>query len=265
MTKNRERHAVTIELIWEDSVSCNKVMRKSFSVSLKREDYLRDIALSKIGDLDNLYLSDNDRAIVIRLKNDGTKNGEDFGIQYCVNKHGQLRRLKGCEPTQYNWSYGEILRLRELGVINGDVEHVIVEFPNGLGAAGGSGLYQFNELLDFAKYIASIVGGGFKLVRYIKIKNTIKRIRKNGFDNPKDIRDVIEKRDNWALKTIKKMLQMDTVSAAAILMNLGYVERGDYWIYDGHDANSLRMRAEWLENEKQYDEKIKEKAEEYNT
>lgn len=248
---------VTIEYVWESEVVCGEIKRKKYFVSLDNGEHLRDIALRLANDTKELSPLLNDSAIIFRLKNDGTEVGKDFGIKYGINQNGSLRRLKWYESTQYDWSYGELLKLKELGIIDGDIEYIIAEIPEGLGAAGGSGLEQLNDLANYINTIETVIRGGSGFVRFLKIKNSVKRIRENGFNNPRDIREVIERRDSWTLKKIKKLFQMDTISVIAILVNLGYVENGDHWFYDEHDADSLKMRAKWLESEKQYDEKIK--------
>lgn len=259
MTKERKRYKVVIECVWGSGVSLGEIKRKKFFVLLSKGEYLRGVALRLANGAEELPSLANDRAIVFRLKNDGSGYGEGFGIKYGINKGGTLRNLRWYESIQYNWSYDEILKLKRLGIIGGDVNHIIVEIPEGLGAAGGSGLEQFNDLVSCIELMITTIKGGLGLVQHIKTNNSVKRIRKNGFDNPRDIREVIEKKDSWTLKKIKKLLQMDTISVVVILVSLGYVEKGGHWIYDKHNSDSLKMRVKWLDSEKQYDERIKEK------
>lgn len=263
MMIQEEEYRVVIEYRRHNKTTCKTICKNRVNILLKRRDFVRGIVIDLMNTSKEPPYHNYNMPIILRLKNDGSKQGADFGIRYALNKDGSLKRLGIEKSTQYNWTYGEILMLKDLGIINGNTDHIIIEFPEGLGAAGGSGLEQFCDLVQYIELLIATYKGGLGLIQHIKTKKSVKRIRKNGFDNPRDIREVIERKDNWSLRQIKKLFQMDTVSAVVILMSYGFVEKNNCWVYDKNDANSLRMRAKCLEEEDKYDARVKARADEY--
>ena len=249
MKKNDETKT-TITLLFSDAT-----IRHSFKVHLKNTSKIRKTILSSLKHIDNLpdYVGEYGKKhpLIIKLGENSTSKDAISGIQYSLNRNGSLRFLDWEKSLYYDWTYGEIKELQSAGIIDGNINHIVVEFPMGLGAAGGSGLnWDINDFLSFVESILTIVKISLSVIKMIKVRNSIKTARKNGFESPEDIRAVIQRKDVWTLQKIRALFKADDIFAAACLIGLGYVNKGKYWKYDNKNPESLKARAKWIEDEK---------------
>lgn len=257
--KSNSKELITTTIIFPDDSTVYGTKACSFKTFIKETDKIRDIAIKLLKQLENepRYITNsNDKwPILIKLQN------SNFNINYGLNQNGNLRLLKWEDLVYYDWTYGEIRRLNASGIIDGNIKHITVEFLEGLGAAGGNGLeWSAEDYISFIESVIAIINFSFKIIEKINIRSSIKIARKNGFESPKDIRNVIERKNVWTLQEIRKLFHTDDILAATYLMGLGFTNKGKYWVYNNDDPSSLKIRAKWLEDEKKMAEEIQNRT-----
>ena len=196
-----------------------------------------------------------DQPIIVYLKN---RNAEEiknapFGICYDITKEGNVKFLSGYDPLSYDWTYKRITELYEAGYISGDINHIIVETPDGLGAPGS---VDFSTLIDglllFIGVVADIEGVlqiKDRIVSKLNYRKMVKGFKKNGLYRLKQIRQLLETNREWSLKKVMKALSVNRNVAILILKKLGYTHKNGKWFFDNTSIESLDLRKKWLAQE----------------
>lgn len=255
--KSNSKELITTTIIFPDDNTVYRAKACSFKTFIKETDKIRNIVTTLLGQLEKepKNIINFKWPIVVKLY------GSDSYINYGLNRNGNLKLLTREESTYYDWTYGEIKELNANGIINGNAKHITVEFLEGLGAAGENGLeWSLEDIISFIKLIAAAVKIGHKITEKITTQNSIRIVKENGFESPKDIRNVIERKNIWTLQKIRRLFHADDILAITYLTGLGFVNQGEYWIYDTNNPSSLKARAKWIEDENKMGKEIQNKA-----
>ncbi|QQS17404.1 hypothetical protein IPL44_03860 [Candidatus Saccharibacteria bacterium] len=188
-----------------------------------------------------------DQQIIFFLNNSGHDIYQNFGIQYGINKDGSLKFLTDYSPLRYNWTLSELEELRENGYIDGDLDHITIATPEGLGATGGI----LPQVLDALIYIGGVYGGIQAIKSPIKAihgKVVAKKWSKNNLKSLSQIRELLDMKSIWQTSEVKKRLGVKEDLAIRILTKLGYELTGDKWKL-GQSDESLALRSAWLAKE----------------
>lgn len=181
-------------------------------------------------------------------------NISGFGIKYGLDSDGSVRILEDYTPLKNDWTLSEIKEMISSGYIRGDYRTIIVAAPVGLGA-------DFNDIFDWVGFLADtieIIGVSYSITRYIsvfvqnwRIRNIIRKWKSNGIQCPRQVREFIDTKGDWALKEVKKRLALDEEQAIKLLDSLGLEPKGNVWRLT-HSKGSIANRKRWLRNEKRY-------------
>lgn len=207
----------------------------------------------------------DDQPIAIYLNHRTTEEIEKapFGICYDLSKNGNIKFLDGYKPLNYDWTYEKMVELHKSGYISGDIDHIIIETPDGLGSPGEINLEGLlNGILIFIE-VASSIEGTLQLkdrviseITYRKMANDFK---KNGLYRLKQIRLLIETNKKWKLKKLMNALSTNRNVTVAILKKLGYTAKKGIWSFDNASIESLELRKKWLQQEKIGEKEINKK------
>lgn len=187
-----------------------------------------------------------------------------YGIGYDLENNGNVKFLNEYEyePLTHNWTYKRITELREAGYISGDINHIIVETPDGLGGPGDLDFITLiNGLFAFIGILANMEGGlQFKdrLVSFANYRKMVKDFKNNGLHSLKQIRLLLETNKSWELKRIMRALSVKRNVAIAILKKLGYTSKNGIWSFDNTSTKALELRKQWLKQEKEEEKRISE-------
>lgn len=208
------------------------------------------------------YLSiDETRPIAIYLHSheDNFKKYGYFGISYTVNKDKSVKFLVPTESLHRIWTLKELEELVRTGVLTGDANDLDVYLPIGLGA---SGIACFDWLGFAADTIAvtsfaRLLPGYIKKIIYRKRYKDIrvivdKWIKNSNMKEACQIRELIDTKSGWELKTLKNILGVQyDADMIRILEALGYEPYANEWRL-GRSAESRKRRRRWECNEKKY-------------
>ena len=229
-------------------------------ISVSIDSSIRENAIKVIkeslGKIPNWFNEiDDDQTIIIYLEGRTKEEAQNapFGILYDLLDNGSVKFLNETEPTRYDWTYGKIIKLKDAGFISGNINHIIIETPDGLGSLGEAELHTIVEgILKFIGIIASVEGTLQFLDRIlskIKCRKTTKRFQKSGLRSLKQIRLLLETKEKWKLKNVMKVFAINRKMAIAILKKLGYAPINGEWTFDKTSMKSLNAREEWLKQE----------------
>ncbi|MCA9323820.1 hypothetical protein KC992_01830 [Candidatus Saccharibacteria bacterium] len=256
-------HSITF--IFEYFSECYKQGKYISRRHLTPNDSIREAAISVMREAikngADVWTKDinNESSISIYLVNDEINNAgsgyrnSGFGIKYDLNNSGGIIILDGYGPLQHDWAYSRIIELVELGYIKGDTTKIIVGLPEGLGA--GEEIYDF---IGFLADVITVVGPSLAVVKYSKRKLNHRRIRrivkkwaKNNIRYPHQIREFIDTKAEWSVGEVKKRLKLNEEYAIKLLSALGYEPVGNSWRLT-QSKSSIRIRKNWMRNEKKY-------------
>lgn len=241
-------------------------------VTVRPECSMRKIASevikSSFGKVPNwLEKVNDDQPISIYLdgRSAEEKQSMPYGVGYDLRDNGNVIFLneRQYEPLSHDWTYRKILKLSEAGYISGDVKHIIIETPRGLGGPGDIDLGTLiADMLPFIGAFSTIEGAmQFKdrLIRAITYRKMVKSFKANGLYSLKQIRRLLETNKTWKTQKVMRALSVKRNMAVAILEKLGY-SRGDrgVWSFDDTLVESLRLREKWLEQEQKEEKRISE-------
>lgn len=195
---------------------------------------------------------------------DGRNNEEakkaPFGICYDITKNGNIKFLNGYDPLLHDWTYKKIVELHKAGYISGDIDHLIIETPNGLGAPGDIDFSALiNGALLFIGVLADIEGTlqiKDRIISKINYKKMVKDFKDNGLYRLKQIRQLLETNREWDLKKVMKSLSVNRNVAIVILKKLGYTYKNGKWFFDDASIESLELRKKWLTREEAEEREI---------
>lgn len=197
----------------------------------------------------------NNQPISIYL--DGRNNDEakksPLGICYDITKNGSIKFLNDDDLLLHDWTYGRIIKLHKAGYISGNVSHLIIETPYGLGASASidfSGL--INNMLMFIGLLANTESAlqiKDRIINKIKYKKLVNSFKSNNLYRLKQIRQLLETNKVWSLKKVMKALSVNRNDAILILKKLGYTYKDGKWFFDNTSIDSLELRKKWLMRE----------------
>lgn len=206
--------------------------------------------------------SDCPIGIFLKGRSEKERLASPYGIGYDLNNDGSVIFLDGYKPLNHDWTYERIRALNNLGYISGDVDHIIVEIPCGL---GGPGEMNFDALLESALVFIGIISNieGVlqlmdRLVSRASYHRMVKDFKKNGLYSLKQIRNLLETNKTWKLKKVMKAFSVNRNVALRILRKLGYTSKNGVWCFDNESVESLEMRKQWLAKEKLEERMINE-------
>lgn len=229
------------------------------------DDSLREVILAILKKHHNhlsKYLSiDETRPIAIYLHSseDNFKKYGYFGIPYTVNKDKSVKFLAPTESLHRIWTLKELEELVRTGVLTGDANDLDVYLPIGLGAVGSAGFDWLGFIVNTmtaASYVGRLPGCIKRIIYYKKYKNirivVDKWIKNNNIKEAYQIREFIDTRLGWQLKTLKTILGVQyDADMICILEALGYEPYANEWRL-GKSAESRKRRRRWECNEKKY-------------
>lgn len=245
------RYNFTVQLMIGLNSSMREIATKVIELSLgKMPNWLEKVHENQPI---SIYLSD---------RTSKEKLAMPYGIGYDLENDGNIKFLNEheCEPLTYDWTYKRIIELREAGYISGDVNHIIVETPDGLGGPGDLDLgILINGIFSFIGILANVEGGlqlKDRLVSFANYRKMVKDFKNNGLHSLKQIRLLLETNKAWKLKKIMQALSVKRNIAIAILRKLGYTSKNGVWRFDDTSIEALELRKQWLEQEKEEEKKI---------
>ena len=208
------------------------------------------------------YLSiDETRPIAIYLHSheDNFKKYGYFGTPYTVNEDKSIKFLAHTESLHRRWTLRELEELVRIGVLTGSTEDLDVYLPMGLGASGIACFDWLGFAADTIAVVscARLLPGCIKKIIYHKKYKNIrivvdKWIKNNNIKEAYQIREFIDTRLGWQLKTLKTILGVQyDADMICILEALGYEPYANEWRL-GKSAESRKRRRRWECNEKKY-------------
>ncbi len=227
-----------------------------------------EVIKSSFGKIPNwLEKVNDDQPISIYLdgRSAEEKRSMPYGIGYDLRDNGNVIFLneRQYEPLSHDWTYRKILELNKAGYISGDVKHIIVETPRGLGGPGDIDLsILIADMLAFIGVFSTVEGVmqlKDRLISAITYRKMVKSFKTNGLYSLKQIRLLLDTNKTWKTQKVMRALSVKRNMAVAILEKLGY-SRGDrgVWRFDDTLAESLKLREKWLEQEQNEEERISE-------
>lgn len=170
-------------------------------------------------------------------------------VHYGMRRNGNVIYLDFEKSLQYEWKYGEIKRLYKQKYIDGNIKHLHMDAPIGMGAAGGPGVDPI-EIASIMQTFAPPLFYVFKkTATNLYIRYAIRRLRKNGFTDRRKIREVIDIKGEWTINQMWKCFGVNDETSIKWLLGLGYSLKGNYWTFDKNNPDSLKARSKWLEEE----------------
>lgn len=229
------------------------------------DDSLREVILAILKKHRNhlsKYLSiDETRPIAIYLHSseDNFKKYGYFGIPYTVNEDKSIKFLAHTESLYRRWTLKELEELVRIGVLTGSAEDLDVYLPMGLGA-GGIACFDWlgfaADTIAVASFFRLLPGYIKKIIyrkRYKDIRVIVdKWIKNSNIKEAYQIRELIDTKSGWELKTLKTILGIRyDADMIRILEALGYEPYANEWRLGG-SAKSKRRRRKWESNEKKF-------------
>lgn len=208
------------------------------------------------------YLSiDETRPIAIYLhshENNFKKYG-NFGIPYTVNEDKSIRILALTESLYRKWTLRELDELVRVGVLTGSADDLDIYLPMGLGAGGIACFDWLGFAADtiavtsFARLLPGYIKKIIYRKRYKDIRVIVdKWIKNSNMKEACQIRELIDTKSGWELKTLKNILGVQyDADMIRILEALGYEPYANEWRL-GRSAESRKRRRRWECNEKKY-------------
>ena len=229
------------------------------------DESLRQVILTILKDYHNLlptYLSiDNIKFIAIYLHSyeDNFKKYGNFGIPYTVNEDKSIRILALTESLHRKWTLRELEELVSVGVLTGSADDLDIYLPMGLGA-GGIACFDWLgfaadtiAVVSFARLLPGCIKKIIYRKRYKDIRVIVdKWIKNSNIKEACQIRELIDTKSGWELKTLKTILGIRyDADMIRILEALGYEPYANEWRLGG-SAKSKRRRRKWESNEKKF-------------
>lgn len=222
-------------------------------IMINRNSSVREIAKmvieSSIKEYPNwIEVVRNNQPISIYL--DGRNNDEikktPLGICYDITENGSIKFLNDDDLLLHDWTYGKIIKLHKAGYISGDVSHLIIETPYGLGASGSIDFSKLiGDMLMFIGLLANIESAlqiKDRIINRIRYKKLVNSFKSNNLYRLKQIRQLLETNKEWRLKKVMKALSVNRNDAILILKKLGYIYKNSKWFFDDASINSLELR-----------------------
>lgn len=243
-------------------------------IMINRNSSVREIAKmvieSSIKEYPNwIEVVRNNQPISIYL--DGRNNDEikktPLGICYDITENGSIKFLNDDDLLLHDWTYGKIIKLHKAGYISGDVSHLIIETPYGIGASGSIDFSKLiGDMLMFIGLLANIESAlqiKDRIINRIRYKKLVNSFKSNNLYRLKQIRQLLETNKEWRLKKVMKALSVNRNDAILILKKLGYIYKNSKWFFDDASINSLELRKKWLMREEVEVKEIDKKTEEW--
>ncbi len=260
---------VKLTLRLTDVTDSKHTIKYDFEEHILENDSIRELAISKIRSLkeygeSRLGYKDIDSTIPLSVSlhpnYSKSKGGHStFGIKYGLNIDESIVVLEGYEPLHHDWTLSEIAQLVRSGYIKGDINHIYISIPMGLGAPGAE-VFNFIGFLNDSLALSVIGWRALKSIsslwRYRELRKIIKQWqRKNGIRYPRQIREFLEEKGEWRLSEIKKRLSLNEEWALALLDGLGYEPVKNTWRLT-QTKHSIKKRKSWMRNEKKYSKSL---------
>jgi hypothetical protein len=199
----------------------------------------------------SMYLESKD---VSNLNSGFAKTG--FGIKYKIAKNESIIMLDGYDTLHSDWTFNELILLKECGYIEGNPKSIIIGVPEGLGGGEYGALDWFSFLIDiFAAYEIVKIGTSIasKRVNDKTVAKITRQWAENNIHYPHQLREFINTKAEWKLIEVKKRLRLDEEHSIKLLLSLGLEPIDDGWRLT-HSKNSIRKRKNWLKYESKYRE-----------
>ncbi len=215
-----------IKIIFNEFLPDGKRRRRNGKILIHEEEHLRRKLhdyCNELCEIEFLGKYRKDTPIGIQLKNsDMCKYCEPFYI----NHRGNIIPL-GDYYYLHNWTYTELVNLRNEGLTSGNIDTIVVNRPMGLG--GGEDIIQNIAYQVFINMIIKILDLLFKRCSdYIMMKYYEKKHKKHITTELQ--KEILARKNKWKIEKIQNYFCLSKREAERLLHEMGYEYQNGYWI-----------------------------------
>ncbi|KST88988.1 hypothetical protein LKF67_1859 [Lactococcus lactis subsp. lactis] len=195
-----------------------------------------------------------------QITTDPDEIGKSVSDRVYLMENGEVHFLTFYESLRKDWTLEELNELNSNGFLAGNIDTIYLAYPFGLGGGFQSEFINIMATAIITVITEESIKGGAKLVLKTaknffnrkKIKKIVEKwVKFNGISEAKQIREFIEKKENWSTQELAVSLGISERFAMTLLNSVGYDLSDNSW-FKSYSSDAEIRRNSWIEKVEKY-------------